>query len=258
MKKVLITGAAGVIGTAMREHLADRYDLYSLTHRPAGFPSHVADIAELDAIQPAFEGMDAVVHLAATISVTSPWEAVLPNNLVGTYNVYEAARRAGVDCVVFASSNHAVGMYEADGAPGIYALDDPRVVDHTAEIRPDSYYGVSKAYGEAMGRYYVENHGLRVFCLRIGSVRDDDNPLDPSIGTTSSWLPLTPEQLYDRYRATWLSKRDCTQLISRCLDADHLRFGIYYGISNNPRQFWDITHAREELGYEPLDSAPIE
>lgn len=257
MKKVLITGAAGVIGTAVRNQLADRYDLHSLTHRPADFPSHVADITNLDAIQPAFDGMDAVVHLAATISVTSPWEEVLPNNLVGTYNVYEAAKRAGVECVVFASSNHAVGMYEADGAPDIYALDDPRVIDHTAEIRPDSYYGISKAYGEAMGRYYVENHGMRVMCLRIGSVRDDDDPRDPSIGTTPSWLPLTPEQLYDRYRATWLSKRDCCQLISRCLDADHIRFGIYYGISNNPRQFWDISHAREELGYEPQDSAPL-
>lgn len=257
MKKVLITGAAGVIGTAVRKHLSDRYEFRSLTRRPAGFPSHVADIANLDAIRPAFEGMDAVVHLAATISVTSPWEDVLPNNLVGTYNVYEAAKRAGVDCVVFASSNHAVGMYEADWTPGIYALDDPRVVDHTAEIRPDSYYGISKAYGEAMGRYYVENHGLRVFCLRIGSVRADDDPRDPSIGSMTSWLPLSPEQLYDRLRATWLSQRDCAQLIACCLDADHIRFGIYYGISNNPRQFWDISHAREELGYEPRDSAPV-
>jgi nucleoside-diphosphate-sugar epimerase len=258
MKKVLVTGAAGVIGGAVRQHLADRYELHALTRQPAEFPSHVADIADLDAIQPAFEGMDAVVHLAATISVTSAWEDVLRNNLIGTYNVYEAARRAGVDCVVFASSNHAVGMYEAEGMPTIYALDDPRVIDHHAEIRPDSYYGISKAYGEAMGRYYVDMHGMRVFCLRIGSVRADDDPRSPTIATSSSWLPLNEQQLYERYRATWLSQRDCAQLISRCLDADHIRFGIYYGISNNPRQFWDISHAREELGYDPQDSAPLE
>lgn len=147
--RVLITGAAGTIGTALRCHLADRYELSALTRRPADFPSYVADIASLDAILPAFAGQDAVVHLAAAISVTSPWEEVLPANLIGTYNVFEAARRQDVGCVVFASSNHAVGMYEVEAAPAIDALADPRVIDHHAEIRPDSLYGVSKAYGEA-------------------------------------------------------------------------------------------------------------
>jgi nucleoside-diphosphate-sugar epimerase len=252
---VLVTGAAGTIGTAVREHLAGRYELAYLTHRPADFASHVADIGDLDAIQPAFAGQDAVVHLAATVSVQAPWEDVLHANIIGTYNVFEAARRAEVPCIVFASSNHAVGMYEVEAAPGIYALDDPRVVDHRAEIRPDSYYGVSKAYGEALGRYYAENHGMRVTCLRIGTVRADDDPRAPAVATSASWLPLTPEQSYDRRRATFLSRRDCAQLIARCLDAEHVRFGIYYGISNNPRQFWDISRAREEIGYAPQDSS---
>ncbi|RIK45563.1 MAG: NAD(P)-dependent oxidoreductase, partial [Chloroflexi bacterium] len=152
VKTVLVTGAGGTIGRLVRKHLSDRYNLRLMTHHPIDAPSHVADIADLDAILPAFEGADAVVHLAATVSVLAPWDAVLPANLIGTYNVYEAAKRMGVPCVVFASSNHAVGMYEVEGAPSIYALDDPRVIDHHAEIRPDSYYGVSKAYGEAMGR----------------------------------------------------------------------------------------------------------
>lgn len=256
MKRVLITGGTGTIGRALREHLAEGYDLTFLDRRPAEFPVQVADIADLDAIAPIFAGMDAVVHLAASVSVSSPWDDVLRDNLIGTYNVYEAARRAGVGCVVFASSNHAVGMYEVEASPSIYALDDPRVIDARAEIRPDSYYGVSKAYGEALGRYYVENHGLRVFCLRIGTVRADDNPRAPEVASASGWLPLTPAQAYDRLRATWLSRRDCAQLIARCLEASHLRFGIYYGISNNPRQFWDLTNAREELGYAPRDSAP--
>src|SRR4051794_21609342 len=117
MRRVLVTGAAGTIGQAVRKHLAEHYELHCLTHRPTEFPSHVADIADLEAIQPAFAGMDAVVHLAAAVSVTSPWVDVLPANLIGTYNVFEAARRAGVDCVVFASSNHAVGMYEVEAAP---------------------------------------------------------------------------------------------------------------------------------------------
>lgn len=256
-KRVLVTGADGTIGRLVQQHLGSRYDLRLMTHHPVDYPSIVADIADLDAIQPAFEGVDAVVHLAATVSVLSPWEDVLPANLIGVYNVYEAAKRAGVGCVVFASSNHAVGMFEVEAAPGIYALDDPRKIDHLVEIRPDSYYGISKAYGEAMGRYYVENHGLRVFCLRIGTVRADDDPRSPEIATASAWLPLTAQQAYERLRATWLSQRDCAQLIACCLEAEQINFGIYYGISNNPRQFWDIEHARREIGYAPQDSAPL-
>jgi NAD+ dependent glucose-6-phosphate dehydrogenase len=257
-KRVLVTGASGVIGRAVQEFLADRYDLVLMTRTQADFESVVADITDLDAIQPAFEGVDAVVHLAASSSVESTWDEVLNNNLIGTYNVYEAARRAGVERVVFASSNHAIGVYENEGAPKLYELDDPRVYDHTVDIRPDSLYGMSKAYGEALGRYYVDMHGLRVFCLRIGSVRDADDPRDPSIGEKSPpLLNLTnPEQRYKRMRGTWLSRRDCCELIARCLDVGDLHWAVVYGISDNPRQFWDIRHARRVLGYHPRDSAP--
>lgn len=258
MKKVLITGAEGTIGTALRQDYGDRYDFSGITLTPQDFPSTVADIADLDAIQPAFEGMDAVIHLAASVQVTAPWEDIHKNNIIGTYNVYEAARRAGVECVVFASSNHAVGGYEVEGAPAIYALDDERQIDTTVQIRPDSYYGVSKAFGEAMGRYYVDAFGMRVFCLRIGWVRADDDP-HPEERTGSAWLDLpTPEDFYGRLRTIWLSKRDCSQLISKCLDADHINYGIYYGMSDNPRKFWSLDNAREELGYEPQDSAPVD
>jgi nucleoside-diphosphate-sugar epimerase len=257
-KRVLVTGAAGTIGRAVQEHLSDRYDLRLMTRTPAGFPSHVADVTDLDAMLPAFRDVNAVIHLAASSSVESPWKEVLPNNLIGTYNVFEAARRAGVETVVFASSNHAIGAFEVEASPRLYDLDDDRVFDHTAEIRPDSLYGVSKAYGEALGRYYVEMHGMRVFCLRIGTVRDSDDPRDPELGETSPPLLdlATPEQRYKRMRATWLSRRDCCELISRCLDAEHVRWAVVYGISNNLRQFWDISHARELLGYDPQDSAP--
>ncbi len=257
-KRVLVTGASGVIGRAVQEFLSDRYELHALTRSPADFPSQVADITDLDAIQPAFTGMDAVVHLAASSSVESPWDDVLPNNLIGTYNVYEAARRAGVDTVVFASSNHAIGVYEIEGAPDLYELDDPRVYDHTVDIRPDSLYGMSKAYGEALGRYYVDMHGLRVFCLRIGSVRASDDPRDPKLADASP--PLlnleTAEQRFKRMRGTWLSRRDCCELIARCLDNEDLNWAVVYGISDNPRQFWDISHAKRILGYAPQDSAP--
>jgi nucleoside-diphosphate-sugar epimerase len=255
-QRVLVTGATGVIGKAVRAHLGDRYDLHALTHRPAEFPSHVGDVANLDQILPAFAGMDAVVHLAASASVGSPWDDVLQDNLIGTYNVFEASRRAGVKSVVFASSNHTIGMYEMDGAPGIYALDDPRAYDHTAELRPDSLYGVSKVYGEALGRYYHELFGLRVYNLRIGTVRADDDPRDPSVPEGSFWLNLTSAQKYDRMRATWLSQRDCAELIAACLEAKDVPWAVVYGISNNPRQFWDLSHARDVLGWTPQDRAP--
>jgi nucleoside-diphosphate-sugar epimerase len=258
-RRVLLTGADGVIGVAVREYLGDRYELRSMTRKPVEFPSFVGDISDLAAIRPAFDGIDAVIHMAADSSITAPWESVLPSNLIGTYNVFEAARQAGVKAVVFASSNHAVGLYEIDGKPELYELDDPRVYDEHVEIRPDSLYGVSKAYGEALGRYYMEMHGLRVICLRIGAVRGDDNPYSPAnTGSPRPLLePLTPEQRRNRMRAMWMSRRDCAQLIQRAIEADDVPWAIVYGISNNPRQFYDLSNARELLGFEPQDSAPV-
>jgi nucleoside-diphosphate-sugar epimerase len=256
--KVLVTGAAGVIGTAVREHLAGRFDLAYLTHRPQPFPSHVADIADLDAIRPAFAGIDAVVHLAASPAVETPWEDVLPNNIVGTRNVFKAAREAGVRRVVFASSNHAIGMNEIDNAPGLYELDDPRVWDEFAEPRPDSFYGVSKLFGEALGRMYHDLHGIEVVNLRIGTVRADDDPASPKTLTSipAPLAHLTHEERRKRTRATWLSRRDCAELIARALEAD-ADWAIVYGISDNPRQFWSLRSAREVLGFAPRDSAPV-
>jgi NAD+ dependent glucose-6-phosphate dehydrogenase len=253
-RRVLVTGAEGTIGTAVREHLADRYELVSLTLTPQEFPSHVADIYELDAIRPAFDGVESVVHLAASPAIETPWDDVLRNNIVGTYNVFEAARQAGVSRVVFASSNHAVGMYEVEGAPGLYDVDDERSYDHTVEIRPDSLYGVSKAYGEALGRMYVESHGLRVFCLRIGAVRQNDDPTEPS---ENPLIDLDSEGRRNRMRAVWLSRRDCAELIAACLDVEDVAWALVYGVSANPRRFWDLEHARELLGWEPQDAAPV-
>jgi nucleoside-diphosphate-sugar epimerase len=254
--KVVLTGAAGVIGKAVREHLGTRYEFVNITRKPVEFSNLVADIADYDAILPAFDGADAVVHLAASISVDSPWDAVLRDNLIGTYNVYEAARQGGATCIVFASSNHTIGGYEIDGAPRIYALDDPRSYDHHAEIRPDSLYGVSKVYGEALGRYYHETYGMRVYNLRIGSVRGDDDPTAEGVKDGSFWLDISDEQKYERMRSTWLSQRDCAELIGCCLEASKVPWATVYGISDNPRQFWDLEEARRMLGYAPKDRAP--
>jgi nucleoside-diphosphate-sugar epimerase len=252
-RRVVVTGAEGTIGSAVRRHLGGRYELVSLTLTPQDFPSHVGDVSDLASIRPAFEGADAVVHLAASAAVDTPWEDVLRNNLVGTYNVFEAAREAGVERVVFASSNHVVGMYETDGAPALYEPDDGRTYDHTVEIRPDSLYGVSKAYGEALGRYYMEQHGLRVFCLRIGSVRPNDDPTQP---VANPLIDLDADGRRNRLRAVWLSQRDCAELIGRCLDVEDVAWAVVYGVSANARRFWDLEHARQLLGWEPQDAAP--
>jgi NAD+ dependent glucose-6-phosphate dehydrogenase len=205
-------------------------------------PSHVADITDYAALRPAFDGVDAVVHLAAAADPDAPWDEVLGSNIIGTRNVFEAARQAGVAQVVFASSNHVVGMYEAEGTPAIYrAQPDKPLIDEQTEPRPDSLYGVSKGYGELLGRYYVERNGMRVICLRIGWVWElDETPTD-----------------HAQAEAIWLSQRDCAQLVSRALDADDVRWAVVYGISNNPRAFWSLDSARRVLGYEPEDSPPL-
>jgi NAD+ dependent glucose-6-phosphate dehydrogenase len=254
-RRVLVTGAEGLIGGIVRARLGDRYAIRSLTRTPADFPSHVADIADLGAIRPAFAGMDAVVHMAGTPHVSSSWEEVLRSNIVGTRNVLEAAREAGVERVVLASSNHAVGMYEIEAAPAIYADGDPRVIGEDAAVRPDSDYGASKVFAEAMGRMYADRFGMRVVCLRIGSVLPDDDPTGPSVLATAGWMPwLTDDHRRARLRATWLSQRDCAELVRCSLEAD-VRFAIAYGISDNPRRFWSLEGARA-LGFVPRDRAP--
>ncbi len=259
-RRILVTGADGLIGRMVIDAWRDssRFQAIGLARKPGPYSDALGDIADFEAIRPAFDGIDAVVHLAATSAVDSSWEAVLASNLIGTYNVFEAARQAGVKQIVFSASNHAIGTNETQNKPKLWELDDPRVWDETAEIKPDSLYGVSKVYGEALARYYVDHHGMRAFCLRIGGTRSRDDPTHPD----NLWKPefdSDPEkvQLRKRARAVWLSERDCVQLIERCLDSPE-RWFLGYGISDNPRKFWDIEHAKKVLGYAPRDAAPTE
>ncbi len=251
VKNVLVTGSSGLIGAMLVRSLAAKYHFSGLDRvkgpsAPA-IPTLVADASkDVATILPAFKGIDAVVHLAADVRQNAPWDSVLPNNLVLTHNVWEACRIAGVKRVVFSSSNHAVGMFETDDpirrvVKGDYAGLEPgniRRVDHFAPIRPDGDYGISKAYGEATGRYYFEQFGIEAACLRIGSVVPHDNP-------TKSV----------RHFATWCSHRDLAQLVDRCLSVPKLGFDIFYGVSNNKWRFWDTSHAEEIVGYMPQDDA---
>lgn len=239
--RVAVTGAGGLIGRFLADGLADRHDVRALEHADA-------DVTDLDALERAFEDCQAVVHLAAASHVNAPWDAILPANLVGAHHVYEAAYRAGVRRVVFASSNHAVGMYEWDDER-FANPDRPIELPADVPVRPDSLYGASKAWGEAVGRYYAERKGLSVICLRIGWVTDDDRPPvappDP-----------TPEEVEIARRGAgmWLSRRDCLSLVDAGLLAD-VRFAIAYGVGDNVGRWFSLDEARDLLGWEPLDGA---
>jgi nucleoside-diphosphate-sugar epimerase len=171
---VLLTGAYGRVGTAVIDGLADRAG-YEFTYLDReDHPEHetvVADVADYDAIRPAFDGQDAVIHLAGYPETDGTWREILENNIVGMQNALEAAADAGVERFVFASSNHAVGMYEVENAPDVYYPSHGITVDHTDPLRPDSYYGTSKVFGEALGRQCVEVRDAPSGSTRSASVR---------------------------------------------------------------------------------------
>jgi nucleoside-diphosphate-sugar epimerase len=233
-KRVLITGAAGRIGNACARGLRDRYDLRLMYHRTPledDFGQEVIQGAagDLERMEEAVDGMDAIVHMAGNPNVDAPWDSILESNIVGLYCLYEAARRRQVRRIVFASSNHATGFYEQEGTYTTAAMP----------ARPDSYYGVSKVFGEDLGRYYHDQFGLEIICLRIGSFQPDEAVLN---------------RTDDRILSTWLSHRDCIQLVWRSIEST-TKYGIYYGISGNSRAYWDISNAVGELGYAPEDDA---
>lgn len=225
--RLLITGAAGAIGSCLREGLRPLVESLVLTDvktlEPVGNERFVrADLTDRDAIVHAVEGVDAIVHLGA-VPTEVPFDQLLGPNLAGTFNVYEAARRAGARRVVFASSNHATGFYPVT-----------ETLTGNEPPRPDSLYGVTKVYGEALGRLYVDKFGLEVVCVRIGTFAE--RPLDA------------------RALETWLSPADAVRLFTACLSAPEVGFRVVYGVSANSRRFWDLSPARE-LGYHPRDDA---
>jgi uronate dehydrogenase len=222
--RVLITGAAGRIGTVLRRGLAHELRLTDVV-RPddAEHELVLADLTDAEAVDRAVAGVDAVVHLGA-VPDEAPFEEIAGPNLHGTFHVFDACRRLGVRRIVFASSNHATGMYPV-GEP-LTGLSLPR---------PDGLYGVSKVYGEALGRMYSERFGLEVVALRIGSFAE---------------RPRDRRSLH-----TWLSHGDCVRLVDAALTAPAVGFTIVYGVSANTRRWWPHDDAARRIGYEPRDDA---
>jgi uronate dehydrogenase len=228
VKNLLITGAAGGVGTRLRGLLKGIYPRLRLTDRatPANLAPEeefiAADLSRLDQMETATAGMDAVIHLGG-MAVENDWQTVLDANIVGTYNLFEAARRSGVRRVVFASSFHVVGFYRRR-----------RRIDTEMRVRPDSRYGVSKAFGEALASLYADKYGLRVLSIRIGNV--DDRPVDK------------------RRLSGWLNPQDLLQLVRIGLEHPDLHCEVVYGVSANERSWWD-NEAAFRLGYRPHANA---
>jgi uronate dehydrogenase len=219
---VLLTGAAGRIGTALAQRLPAAGWAVRPFDRTATKGGIVGDVTSPTDLDRAMDGITAVVHLAGQ-PTEAPWPVVRDANIEGTFQVFDAARRHGVPRFLYASSNHAVGFTPL--TPGL-AADAP--------ARPDTLYGVSKIFGEALGRYYADRYGMQVACLRIGTFA----PAPPDIRSLS----------------TWLSPGDCTRLVDACLRAPALTYAVVWGISANHRRSWSLDEGRA-LGYEPQDDA---
>ncbi|MCZ6538524.1 MAG: NAD(P)-dependent oxidoreductase [Chloroflexi bacterium] len=250
---LLVTGLNGVVGQALKPALEDRYTVSALSRSGVdGLPDgrvFKADIADIGSLRPAFEGVDVVLNLAADGGMSSAdgmdsgWDTMLRNNIVGTYNVLETARQAGVSRVILASSGATVNGYEREEPYTRLVSTEPvevptswQKIDEYAEPKPISIYGVTKLFGEDLGRYFALTTPLSVINLRISSCGREDRAAP------------------GRARANWVSYRDLQQLTIRCIEAPpELKFDIFWATSNNRLSYRDNTHAKQVLGYAPQD-----
>jgi uronate dehydrogenase len=226
--RLLLTGAAGGLGQVLRHRLKPfagtlrLSDLAAMGDADANEEIVRCDLADKAAVDRLVRGCDAIVHLGG-VSVERPFEEILEANIKGVFHIYEGARRNGVGRVVFASSNHVIGFHRQG-----------EVIDVDCPKRPDSYYGLSKSYGEDLSRFYFDRYGIESACLRIGS--------------------SFPEPKDRRMLVTWLSYRDLTELVRCCLFAPRLGHTIVYGMSDNRDKWWDNGKAAH-LGFRPQDSS---
>ncbi|MDP9379553.1 MAG: NAD(P)-dependent oxidoreductase [Chloroflexota bacterium] len=238
-RRVLVTGGAGRIGSYFAEHSHDRYDLRLMVqHEDEGSAVQqfgevvTGDLGDLARMKEICGGVDTVLHLAANPSPSATWNSLLESNIIGSYNMFVAARAAGCRRLIYASSIHAVSGYPPDVQ-----------VKTNEPVNPGDLYGVSKCFGEAMGRYMAEQEGLSVIAIRIGAFQSLDAARQES---NVSMLDA------------FVSRRDLTQLIQRCIDVENVRFAILHGLSNNRFKRLDISDARALVGYDPQDDLAAE
>lgn len=268
--RVLVTGSSGRIGTAIADHLGgdDRYDFTGIDIEPGetSFEAVKANVGQYDDIRPLFTGQDAVIHLAIARGMGRPgddtveWNQHLSRTLGEITTVYRAAIDAGLDTIIFASSNHAVGMVELEHAPELYH-DAGITVDEHEPHRPDSLYGLTKCYGEDLGRFVAEMHGIQFYAIRFGAIRSPayDHPFgDAERGVDRGDWDRDSEDYREqvaRMRGLWQSRRDAAHMIDCCLQDDTVAWDHFYGVSGNDRRWLDdLDHAADRIGYDPADN----
>ena len=248
-KTVLITGAAGNLGSKLRRHLEGRYELRLLDIDPRGDAAIFrCDLCQWDMTWvKSFGGVNTVVHLGANAVAHQNWDTLIGPNVDAVINVFQAAAHAGVQRVVYASSNHVMGGYKDDPKPVHLTTDLPprpgtRYVAQ-GEQRDSTPYGSAKLFGERVGKCFADSTGISVIAVRIGWVRPGENRAADIPPERGPW-----------FRMMWLSNRDFCQLMERCIEADHsIRYAVVNGMSANTGMRWDIEHTRRFLGYEPRD-----
>jgi uronate dehydrogenase len=229
-KRLLLTGAAGNLGKHLRGeigHLTDRLRLSDINDMGAagtGEEIFQGDVADADLMMEITRDVDMVIHLGGQ-SIEGTWESVLNSNIVGFYNMYEGCRKNGVKRLIWGSSNHAIGFFPRE-----------QVIDASVYPRPDSNYGVSKVFGEAVAQYYWDKFNFETVSIRIGS--------------------CFPKPVDRRMLSTWLSYPDFTHLIERCLTAPRVAHTIIYGVSDNDSKLWD-NHMAAHIGFRPKDNAEV-
>lgn len=238
--RILITGSQGLIGRILTESLSHAFDVYGLDivgrQTKRNYRGDISNYKALDHVFTQIGNIEYLIHLAADARPKADWKSVLKNNIIGTRNVYECARRHGVKKIIFASSTFVTWAYR-----GISPRQDKKqhlsTISAQDPIRPDTDYGTSKAFGEAVARQYFECYGIASICLRIGAVSKDDGPSHN-----------------EELATIWLSHRDLIQLVKRSI-LSNVGFGIYYGVSNNTGRFYDISNVEKAIGYKPQDDA---
>ena len=241
--KIGITGAEGTIGSVLRKGLSNKYKIISFTLQTQDFESVQMDLSNNNEIKGKFEGLDALIHLAADPRPEASWESVKKNNLEATYNVYNEVKNAGVKKIIFASTNHTQHGDTLLSTPETLDLKKNKILSLENNTNPDSLYAVSKLFGEDLGKYFSEQHKIKFIGLRIGWIVKGD---DPTI------MCGTPSE--DYLRSMYLSHRDCIQAFERALESSR-DFLIAYAISNNSTKVFDLKETSRTLNFYPEDDS---
>ena len=243
--KIGITGAEGTIGSVLRKGLSNKNNISSFTLKKQEFESTQIDLSNNNEIIGKFEGLDALIHLAADPRPEASWESVKKNNIEATFNVFNEGMKAGVKKIVFASTNHTQHGDTLLTTPETIDPKKNKILSLGNNTNPDSLYAVSKLFGEDLGKYYSEKYNISFIGLRIGWIVKEDDPT-VKCGTPSE----------DYLRSMYLSHRDCIQVFEKALETN-LNYVIAYAISNNSKKVFDIEETSEKLNFYPEDNSEI-